>query len=112
MANVSRPLYPGAALYLKVVTLSCLNVPCAGFWETPELFIMPGILMGKLHVSPDLTAKYAVISTPNSAGNPVTRQSWAAKAEAGIRLRAAIAKNRMRTSCKDDVQAICLESPG
>jgi hypothetical protein len=57
MANVSLPLYPEAALYLKVVTLSCLNVPCAGFWETPELFIMPGILIGKLHVSPDLTAK-------------------------------------------------------
>src|SRR5204863_9643718 len=97
MANVSLPLYPGAALYLKVVTLSCLNVPCAGFWETPELFIMPGILFGKLHVSHDLTAKYAVISMPNSAGNPATRQS-AAKAEAGMRRRAAIARNRMLTS--------------
>jgi len=59
---------------------------------------MPGILIEKLHVSPDLTAKYAVISTPNSAGTPVTRQSWAAKAEVGIRLSAAIAKNRMLTT--------------
>src|SRR6476660_7489486 len=107
MANLSLPVYPGAALYLKVVMLSCLNVPCAGCWETPELCIMPGILIGKLHVSPDLTAKYAVISTPNSAGDPVTRQSWAAKAEAGMRLRAAIARNRMLSSCEDGTQAMC-----
>jgi hypothetical protein len=95
-------LYPGAALYLKVVTLSCLSVPCAGCWETPELFIIPGILIGKLHVSPDLTVKYAIISTPNSAGRPVTRQSRAAKAEVGIRLSAAIAKNRMLISREDE----------
>src|SRR6476659_4412554 len=112
IANVSLPLYPGAALYLKVVTLSCLSVPCTGCWETPELFIMPGILIGKLHVSPDLTAKYAVISMPNSAGRPVTRQSWAAKADVGIRLSAAIARNRMLISREGQVQAIFFEPPG
>jgi hypothetical protein len=57
MANVSLPLYPDAAVYLKVVTLSWLSVPCDGFWETPDLCIAPGRRIGKLHVCPDLIAK-------------------------------------------------------
>jgi len=96
-------LYPAAAVYLNVVTLSCRSVPCEGFWETPELCIAPGIRIGKLHVCPDLTAKYAVISMPNTDGLPVTRQSTA-KADTGVRLKtAAIASVRIFASCQDEL---------
>jgi hypothetical protein len=46
------------------------------------------------------------MSTPNSAGWPVTLQSETAKAEVGKRLRTAIAKNRMLVSREDGVRAV------
>lgn len=42
----------------------------------------------------------AVMSTPNVDGVPVTRQSAAAKTEVGVKVSAAIARNRMQVSCE------------
>ena len=75
------PMYPAFAVYSKVDSLSCLNVPCSGFCTMLELAITPSILRGKRQAPPDATLKTPVELMPQVDSIPATGHSEAACAD-------------------------------
>jgi hypothetical protein len=74
-------MYPAVAVYSKVDSLSCSNVPCSGFCTMPELAITPSILRGKRQAPPDATLKTPVELMPQVDSIPATGHSEAARAD-------------------------------
>ena len=72
------PRYPAFAVYSKVYSLSCLNVPCSGVCTMLELAITPSILRGKRQAPPGATLKAPVELMPQVDSVPATGHSEAA----------------------------------
>ena len=75
------PWYPVIAVYSKVDSLSCSNVPCSGFCTMLEFAITPSILRGKRQAPPDATLKTPVELMPQVDSAPATGHSEAACAD-------------------------------
>lgn len=74
-------MYPAFAVYSKVDSLSCSNVPCSGFCIMLELAMTPSILRGKRQAPPDATLKTPVELMPQVDSIPATGHSEAACAD-------------------------------